>query len=123
MSVKDIRKSTTPVIKTCTEVTTFLGHANQQVDSIRRTNIAMSLPKDLYPLAKYLSMPSEWIFGEAINAKINNIKNQQKAFEIGKTFFKSENTFHRQTYFPRQNSKNWERFLKIPGNHYKGCKD
>ena len=82
----------------------------------------MSLPKDLYPLAKYLSMPSEWIFGEDINAKINNIKNQQKALEIGETFFKSENTFHRQTYFPRQNSKNWERFLKSPEINTRGAK-
>ena len=26
----------------------FLGHANQKVDSIRKKNIDMSLPKDLY---------------------------------------------------------------------------
>ena len=56
--------------------------------------------------------------GDDINARMN----QQKTFEIGKTFFKSEKTFHRQTYFPKQNSKNWERFLKIPGNPYKGTK-
>ena len=45
-----VRKSIIPVIKTCTEAMTFLGLANQEADSIRRTNIAMSLPKDLYPL-------------------------------------------------------------------------
>ena len=51
LTAKDIRKSIIPVIKTCTEAMTFLGLANQEADSIRRTNIAMSLPKDLYPLA------------------------------------------------------------------------
>ena len=51
LTPKDIRKSIIP-IKACTEAMTFLGHANQESDFIRRTNIAMSLPKDLYPLAK-----------------------------------------------------------------------
>ena len=45
--------------KTCTETMTFLGHANQEADSIRRTIIAMSLPKDLCPLAKDVPIPSE----------------------------------------------------------------
>ena len=31
---------------------TFLGHANQEADSIRRTNTAMSLPNELSPVAK-----------------------------------------------------------------------
>ena len=59
LTAKDIRKSIIPVIKTCTEAMTFLSHANQVADSIRRTNIAMSLPKDLYPLAKDLPIPSD----------------------------------------------------------------
>ena len=46
LTAKGIRKSVIPVIKTCTEAMTFLGYANQEADSIRRTNIAMSLPKD-----------------------------------------------------------------------------
>ena len=36
---------------------TFLSHANQEGDSIRRINIAMSLPKDLYPPPKDASIP------------------------------------------------------------------
>ena len=60
LTAKNIRKSIIPVTKTCTEVMTFLGHANQKPDSIiRRTKIAMSLPKDLYPLAKDVPIPSE----------------------------------------------------------------
>ena len=35
------RKSIIPVIKTYTEVMTFLGHANQETNSINRTNIAV----------------------------------------------------------------------------------
>ena len=102
LTTKDIRKSIIPVIKTCTEAMTFLGHANQEADSIRRTNIAMSLPKDLYPLAKDVPMPSEWLFGDDINATINNIKARQKAFKVDKTYFKPERTFDRQVYFPKQ---------------------
>ena len=59
LTAKDARKLIVPVIKTCSEAMTFLGHANQEADSIRRTNIAMSLPKDLYPLAKDVPIPSE----------------------------------------------------------------
>ena len=103
LTAKDIRKSIIPVIKTCTEAMTFLVHANQKVDSIRRTNIAMSLPKDLYPLAKDVPIPSGWLFGDDINARINNIKSQQKAFKVDKTYFKPKRTFDRQAYFPKQN--------------------
>ena len=103
---------------------TFLGHANQEVDSIRRTNIAMSLSNKIFISSGKISFNAFRVDdGDGINARMNNKKNQQKTFEIGKTFFKSEKTFHRQTYFPKQNSKNWERFLKIPGNQYKGYKE
>ena len=83
LTAKDIRKSFILVIKTCTEGITFLDHANQEPDSIRRTNIAMPIP-------------SEWLFGDDINARINNIKAQQKAFKVDKTYFKPERTFDRQ---------------------------
>ena len=76
LTAKDVRKSIIPVIKTCTEAMTLLGHANQEADSIKRTSIAMSLPKGLYPLAKDVPIPSEWLFGDNINARINNIKAQ-----------------------------------------------
>ena len=52
----------------------FVGHANQEVLSTRRTNIAMSLPKELYPLAKDALIPSEWLFGDDIDAMINYTK-------------------------------------------------
>ena len=79
----------------------------------------MLLPKELYPLAKDVPIPLEWLFGDDINARINNIRDQQKAFKVDKTYFKPERTFDRQGYFPKQNSKNWERFPKILGNQYK----
>ena len=59
-TAKNIRKLIIPVIKTCTEVITFLGHANQKPEPIiRRTKIVMSLPKDLYHLAKDVPITSE----------------------------------------------------------------
>ena len=94
----------------------FLGHANQEGDSIWRTNIAMSLPKDLYPVVKHVPVSSEWLFGVDINARINSVKTQQKAFKADKTYFMSEKTFNRHAYFPKQNSKNRERFPKILRN-------
>ena len=84
LTAKSIRKSTIPVIKTCTEAMAFVGHANQEADSIRRTNIAISLPKDLYPLAKDVLIPSGWLFGDDINTRINNIKAKQKTFKVEK---------------------------------------
>ena len=75
----------------------------------------MSLPNELYLLAKDVPIPSDWLFGDDIKARINNIKAQQKAFKVDKTHFKLE-----RTYFPKQNKKNCERFPKIPGNQYKG---
>ena len=62
LTAKD-RKSIISVIKACTEGIVFVGHANQEADSIRRTNIAISLPNELYPLAKDVSTSSEWLFG------------------------------------------------------------
>ena len=106
---KDIRKSIIHVIKTCTEAITFLGHANQEVDSIKRTSIAMSLPRDLYPLAEDVPIPSEWLFGGDINARINNIKIEQKVFRVDKTYF----TFDRQTYFPKETRRDFQKSLEI----------
>ena len=70
---------------------TFLGYENQKADSIRKKNINISLlPKDLYPLAKDIPTSSEWFFGDDINAKVNNMKAQQKAFIVHKIYFKPE---------------------------------
>ena len=85
---------------------TFLGHANQKADSLRRTNIVMSLPKNLYSLAKDVPVTSEWLFGDDINSRINDIKTQQRAVKVDKTYFKPERIFDRQAHFPKQNSKN-----------------
>ena len=101
LSSKDNRKSIISVTKTCTKAMAFLGHANQEADSIRRTNIAMSLPNELYPLVKDVPIPTEWLFDDDINARISNIKARQKAFKVDKTYFKPE-----RTYFSMQNSKN-----------------
>ena len=61
----------------------------------------LSLPKELFLLAKDVPIPSEWLFGDDINARINNIKAQQKAFKVDKTYFKPARTFDRQAYFPK----------------------
>ena len=68
LTAKDIWKLIIPVSKTCTEALLFLGHANQGADSIRRTNIATSLPNELYPLAKDVPIPG----------KIPNLKKKWK---------------------------------------------
>ena len=74
----------------------FLGHANQEADSIKKTRIEMSLLKDLYPPAEDVSIPSEWLFGGDINRRINNGKVPQKVSTVNKTYFKRERTFDRQ---------------------------
>ena len=82
----------------------------------------MSLPKDLYPLAKDVSIPSKWLFGDDINARINNIKAQQNAFKVDKTHLKSERIFYGLAYFSKQDSKNLERFPESPEINTKGTK-
>ena len=72
LTAKDIRKSIIPVIKTCTETMTFLSHANQEADSIRRTTIAMSPPKDVYPLAKDVPFDRQAYFPK------QNLKNWER---------------------------------------------
>ena len=67
-----------------------LGHANQEADFIRRTNIVMSLPKNLHPLAKDVPIPPEWLFGDDIKAKVNYIQAQQKAIKVDQTYFESK---------------------------------
>ena len=50
------------------------------------------------------------------------MKVQQKTSKVDKTYFKPERTFDRKAYFPKQNSKNWERFSKSPTqNQLKGA--
>ena len=93
LTAKDIWKLIIPVSKTCTEALLFLGHANQAADSMRRTNIVTSLPNELYPLAKDVPIPSDWLFGDDINARINSIKTQQKVVKVDKTYFKPERTY------------------------------
>ena len=122
LTAKDIRKSVTPVIKTCTEAMTFLGHANQETDSIGRTNIAMSLPKDSYPLVKDVPIPSKWLFGDDINARINNIKAQQKAFKVNKNYFKSERILIGKRIFLNKIQKPRMDFQKSPQIKTRGTK-
>ena len=100
----------------------ILDHANQEVDSIRRINIAISIPKDLHaPLTKDMSISSDQLFSDDINATIKNIKAQQKVSEIDKTYFKPESTFDREDYFSIQYIKNWGDLRRTPEN--KGYKD
>lgn len=80
-----VSQTTIPVNKTCTEAMPFLGHAKQEAYSIRTESIIMSLPKDLHPVAKNVPIPSECLFGDYINARVINIKTQQKAFKVNQT--------------------------------------
>ena len=74
----------------------------------------MSLPKDLHPVAKDVPIPSECLFGDYINARVINIKTQQKAFKVNQTQLKPERAFDRHAYFPKQDLKNWGDFKKAP---------
>ena len=39
------------------------------------------------------TISSEWLFGDDINARINNINAQQKSFKADKTYFRPESTY------------------------------
>ena len=102
LNAKGIRKSIISVIKNCALVTVFLGHANQEAGSIRRTKIALSLPKYLYSLAKDVPVPSEWLFGDDINVRINNIGAHQKVFKVDEIYFKLGRPFDKQSFLAKQ---------------------
>lgn len=70
--------------------------------------MAMSLPKDLYPLSKDQPIPWEWLLSDEINASVNNIKVQQKASKVDKTYF--------NPIFLNKINKSGRDFLKVPGN-------
>ena len=53
-------------------------------------------------LAKVAPIPSQWLFGDDRNARVNNIKAKQNAVKADKTYFKPEKTFDRQTCFAQQ---------------------
>ena len=121
LTAKDIKKSIT-VIKSCTEAMPFLDHANQEADSTRRINIAVSLPEDLYSLAQEVQIPLEWLFGDYINVTINNVKAHQKAFKVDQTYFKQEGEFDRQAYFPKKLNKSGRDFPKYTNINTRGTK-
>ena len=70
--------------------------------------MAMSLPKDLYPLSKDQPILWEWLLSDEINASVNNIKVQQKASKVDKTYF--------NPIFLNKINKSGRDFLKVPGN-------
>ena len=62
------------------------------------------------------TIPSEWLFGDDINARINNINAQQKSFKADKTYFRPESTYFLNIIQKTGRSN-------ILGNQYKGYKD
>ena len=69
-----------------------------------------------------MPIPSEWLFGDDINARINNIKAQQKAFKVDKTYFKPERTLERQAYFLNKIQKTGRDFQNSPEINTRGTK-
>ena len=70
----------------------------------------MSLPKDLYPLVKDVPIPAKWLFGDDINARINNIKAQQNTFKVDKTPLCQAGYLIGQPIFLNKIKKTWRDF-------------
>ena len=81
---------------------------------LRRTSIANSLPIDLYPPAKDVQIPLEWLFGDDIYLRINNINAIKKAFKAYKTFLSQKGHLIGNSTFLTKIQKTGRDFQKFP---------
>ena len=77
-------------------------------DNVRRRYLANILPPNLQPLTKDVIFPSEYLLGDNLNERLENIKTNNQMLNKD------------SSHFPYKNSKNSHRFPKNPGNQSKG---
>ena len=107
ISGKELRLQLSNVINICTESLTFLRMTNLEGDNIRRPYLSKILPPKLVPFTKGVPTPSGFLLGNNLNDRIGTIGTSQNVLQ----------TYSNSRYC--KNSKNLQRFLKIPGNQNK----
>ena len=79
MTAGDMKNAVMPLIQMCTDGFTFLAHGNNLLNQTRRNDITSVLPRHMSELGKKVPEDSDWLFGDNIASKINQVKAKQQA--------------------------------------------
>ena len=99
-----MKNAVMPLIQMCTDGLTFPAHVNNLLNQTRRNYITSVLPRHMSELGKKVPEDSDWLFGDNVVSRINQIKAKQQAL-------KSDGF---------KNSKNLQGFSKTPENRQYG---
>ena len=81
ISGKDQRPELSNFINICIENWTFLTMENMEWNKIRRQCLSKVLPPKLLPLTKNVPTPSEFLLGNNLSDRIDNIEMSQKVLQ------------------------------------------
>ena len=79
MTASDMKNANMPLIQMYTDRITFLAHGNNLLNQNRRNYITSVLPAHMFELSKKVPEDSDWLFGDSIVSRINQIKAKQQA--------------------------------------------
>ena len=74
-----MKNAVMPLIQMCTDGLTFLAHGNNLLNQTRRNYITSVLPRHMSELGKKVPEDSDWLFGDNVVSRINQIKAKQQA--------------------------------------------
>ena len=75
----DVKNAVMHLIQMCTYGLTFLAHGNNLLNQTRWNYIISVLPRHMSELGKKVPEDSDWLFGDNIVSRINQIKARQQA--------------------------------------------
>ena len=76
-----------PLIQMCKDGLTFLAHCNNLVNQTHRNYITSFSPRPMSELGKKVPEDSDWLFGDNIVFRINQIKAKQQALKLVSDIF------------------------------------
>ena len=81
MTASDMKNVVMPLIQMCTDGLTFLARGNNLLNQKRRNYITSVLPRNMSELGKKIPEDSNWLFGDNVVSRINQIKAKQQALK------------------------------------------
>ena len=74
-----MKNAVMPLIQMCTDGLTFLTPGNNLLNQTRRNYITSILPRHMSDLGKKVPEDFDWLFGDDIVSRINQINGKQQA--------------------------------------------
>ena len=81
MTASDMKNAVIPLIQMCTDGLTFLAHGNNLLNQTLRNYITSVLPRHMSKLGKKIPEDSDWLFGDNVLSRINQIKAKRQALK------------------------------------------